>query len=204
MSLNFRCLVSTVIFLFSFNVSALEAEGAPAFSKVPGKNELVCASDKDLNQYDHGVIVVQFEKLAIVGDQLEAGLLISRQNCQKDISGTIAFVEEDPFAPYSFEFPTPNVVFVQPLQLNLTLFDAKTFEVLGKGTLLPGATKNHFEISMNLSDLLSSKNVTEISGGKKIEKKIGLYVNQLSDYTNQGKTTKINNKYQLKTSFVFF
>lgn len=193
-----------VAFLAFSSAFAVEVSGLPGVSKVLGQTMAMCQSEKDLTQYDHGLIGVQYDNVAISNGSVEMGLSLFRLLCEKDGKGLIGFVNEDPFASYSFEYPASNVVTVQPLRYGITVYDATTFEVLGTTVLLPGTMKNLFAFSIDLANLLSNKDVNTVQGGQKIERKLGIYVNQLSEYTNKGVVTQINNKYQLKTSLIFF
>lgn len=200
-----RFIVSILFFMTSVSAFALDVAGSPKSVPLNPKIEIKCTQNSNLKVYDHGVLEAQFSQLAIVNSNVEMTLSFQKHFCQKNSAGTIEFVSHDMFENYTYNYMQD--ILVEPLQFAVTAYNISTYEDYGGVALKAEQPINQFSVSIPLTKLLSASEMDAITnGGKKIEKTLGVSVNQLSNYTTMSdfKTIQANQFFHLKTSLIFF
>lgn len=200
-----KFLVAACVFIISVNSLALEVTGAEKSQPLHPKIEILCAKKENVNKHDHGVFEAQFAALGINNGNVELTFNFSKKFCQQNAVGVVDFVSADLFASYSYSFMQD--ILVEPLQFAVTLYNTNTYVEYSAVTLKADSPVYQLNGVIPLTDILSASEISSIKNdGKKIEKFIGISVNQLSDYTtaSDGKTIKANQFFHLKTSLVFF
>lgn len=200
-----RFFITLSVFIFSAAAFAVDVAGAAKSSPLHPKIEIKCAKEEDLNKYDHGVLEAQFDTLAIQSGVVEMTLSFTKKFCQKNSAGVVDFVGAGLFESYSYDF-MQNIV-VDPLRFAISVYNTSTYEVYGSVALKAETGGYQASASIPLDKILSATEISSIKNeGKKVEKMIGISVNQLSDYTTEsnGKTIQANQMYHLKTTLLFF
>ncbi len=199
-----RLIISFFVFITSVTALAVEVVGSPKSTPLNTKTKIQCIEEADLKAYDHGILQAQFAALAIVDGNVEMTLTFQKNFCQKSQAGVIDFVKAGLFENYSYSY-MQNIL-VEPLQFAITVYNQSTYVEYGGIALKADQPSSELTVSIPLDKILSAQEMSSITNnGQKIEKKIGISVNQLSNYTPDGdKTIQANQFYHLKTSLLFF